>query len=255
MVGSGPGGSGTDPAAGGPVGAALVARVGGHPADPAAPAPPQGLVLNATVLLLVRHGVTDATGKRLYGRSPGVRLSSRGQDQAEAVAGRLAGLPIAAVYSSPLERCRETAAPIARALGLRVRTEAGFLETDMGEWTGRTFAQVRRSRVWRGILAVPSSARFPGGESLAEVQARAVRAAQDVAARHRGRAVVVVSHGDPIRLVLAHVAGLHLDHFQRLEVVPGSVSAVSIGERGSRLLRVNDTGDLADLLSRRTTRR
>lgn len=228
--------------------------MGGYPAAPSAPDPSQGLVLNAAVLLLVRHGVAEATGKRLYGRLPGVRLSAKGRAQAETVAERLAGLPIAAVYSSPLERCRDTAAPIARALRLRVRNEPGFIETDMGRWAGRTFAQVRRSRLWHGILAVPSSGRFPGGESLAEVQARAVRATEEVASRHRGHAVVVVSHGDPIRLILAHCAGVHLDHFQRIEVVPGSVSAVAIGSRAPRVLRVNDTGNLSDLLPRRTAR-
>lgn len=229
--------------------------MGGHPAAPSTPDPSQGLVLNATVLLLVRHGVTEATGKRLYGRSPGVHLSDKGRAQAEAVAERLRGLPIRAVYSSPLERCRETAAPIARALGHRVRTERGVLETDVGAWTGRTFGQIRRSRQWRRILSVPSSARFPDGESLPEVQARTVKALEAAASRHPGEAVVVVSHGDPIRLALAHYAGTHLDHFQRVEISPGSLSAVAIGGRGHGVLRVNDTGDLADLLPGGTRRR
>jgi probable phosphomutase (TIGR03848 family) len=229
--------------------------VGGHPGAPSTPEPPQGLVLNATVLLLVRHGVTDATGKRLYGRSPGIHLSGRGRAQAEGVTERLKGLPIRAVYSSPLERCLETAAPIARELGLRVRTERGVLETDMGAWTGRTFGQIRRSGLWRGILAVPSSARFPEGESLVEVQARTVKALEAIASRHPNEAVVVVSHGDPIRLALAHYAGTHLDHFQRLEVAPGSASAVAIGGHAPRVLLVNDTGDLSDLFPRGTRRR
>jgi probable phosphoglycerate mutase len=230
-------------------------RLGGYPAASSTPDPPQGLVLNATVLLLVRHGVTDATGKRLYGRSPGVHLSDRGRAQAEAVAERLKALPIRAVISSPLERCRETAAPIARALGLRVRRERGVLETDMGAWTGRTFGQIRRSGLWSRILATPSSARFPEGESLAEVQARTVKALEAIASRHAKEIVVVVSHGDPIRLALAHYAGTHLDLFQRLEVAPGSVSAVTLGGGAPRVLRVNDTGDLSDLLPRGTGRR
>lgn len=229
--------------------------MGGLPAAPSTPDPPQGLVLNATVLLLVRHGVTDATGKRLYGRTPEVHLSERGRAQAEALAERLAALPVRAVFSSPLERCRETAAPIARALGLRVRTDRGVLETDIGAWTGRTFGQIRRSGLWRQILAVPSSARFPEGESLAEVQARTVKALEVIASRHPTEIVVVVSHGDPIRLALAHYAGAHIDHFQRFEVAPGSVSAVAIGGRAPRVLLLNDTGDLSDLLPRRTPRR
>jgi probable phosphomutase (TIGR03848 family) len=229
--------------------------VGGVQAAPAPSGPPQGLVLNATVLLLVRHGVTEATGKRLYGRSPGVHLSDRGRAQADAVADRMAGMPIRAVISSPLERCRETAASIARQLRLRVRTEPGLLETDVGSWTGRTFGQIRRSRLWRRILAVPSSERFPDGESLSEVQARTVRALDAIASVHAGDVIVVVSHGDPIRLALAHYAGMHLDHFQRLEVAPGSVSAVAVGGSAPRILRVNDTGDLSDLVPRRTARR
>lgn len=228
--------------------------MGGVTTAPASADPPQGLVLNATVLLLVRHGEAEATGKRLYGRSPGVHLSERGRVQAEAVADRLAGLPIAAVVSSPLERCRETATRIAQRLRLRVRNEPGVLETDTGAWTGRTFGQIRRSRLWRRILAVPSSARFPDGESLSEVQARTVRALEAIASGHAGHAVVVVSHGDPIRLALAHYAGTHLDHFQRLEVAPGSVSAVTVGSGVPRILRVNDTGDLTDLLPGRTGR-
>jgi probable phosphomutase (TIGR03848 family) len=196
------------------------------------------------VIVLVRHGVTDQTGVRLYGQGPGVHLSARGREQAEALAERLRAVRPAAVYSSPLERCRETAGPIAAAAGVDVRTERGLLETDLGTWTGKTFGQVRRARLWRRILAVPSTGRFPGGESLAEVQARTVRALESIAERHRRRTVVVVTHGDPIRLALAHVAGMHLDHFQRLEVAPASISVVAMGEGGPRVLRVNDTGSL-----------
>jgi probable phosphomutase (TIGR03848 family) len=200
------------------------------------------------ILVLVRHGATDQTGKRLYGRKPGIHLSQLGREQAAEAARRLAGLPIEAVYASPLERCLETAAPIADALGLRVQPEPGLLETDIGAWTGRTFGQVRRSRLWRRILAVPSSERFPEGESLAEVQGRAVAAVETIGGRHARRPAVLVSHGDPIRLVLAHYAGVHLDLFHRLNVAPGSVSVVDTGDRGPRLVRLNDTGRLDDLI-------
>jgi probable phosphomutase (TIGR03848 family) len=208
------------------------------------------MLAGMSMLVLVRHAVTEQTGKRLYGRRPGVHLSARGRDQSDAVARRLAGLPIAAVYSSPLERCMETAEPIADTLGLSVRTESGLLETDMGSWTGKTFAQVRRARLWARILAVPSAARFPDGESLAEVQARAVAAVEAIGRRHPSRPAVVVSHGDPIRLALAHYAGMHLDFFQRLEVAPASVSVVAIGDHGPRVLRLNDTGGLDDVAPR-----
>jgi probable phosphomutase (TIGR03848 family) len=206
-------------------------------------------------LLLVRHGLTEETGRRLYGRRPGVHLSDRGRHQAAGVARRLAGVPVEAVYASPLERCVETAEPIAAALGLQVRTEGGLLETDIGAWTGKTFGQLRRAQRWRRIVAVPSSARFPEGEALAEVQARAVAAMEAIGERHPRRPVVVVSHGDPIRLALAHYVGLHLDLFQRLEVTPGSVSVVITGDRGPRLVRLNDTGTLDDVTPRGTRRR
>jgi probable phosphomutase (TIGR03848 family) len=208
-----------------------------------------------TVLLLVRHAVTDATGKRLYGRSPGVRLSGRGAEQAAAVARRLASIRVEAIYASPLERCRETAAPIAQTLGVEVHDEPGLLETDTGRWTGRTFAQIRRASLWRRIHSMPSMARFPDGEALSEVQARTVRALEEIATRHPRGTVVVVSHGDPIRLALAHYGGVHLDHFQRLEVFPASISAVALGRGEPRILLLNDTGALTELLPRGTSRR
>lgn len=208
-----------------------------------------------TVLLLVRHAITEDTGKRLYGRQPGVHLSGRGRRQADELAARLGELPLANVYSSPLERCVETAAPIAAAVGVEVVVEPELVETDTGTWTGKTFAQIVRTRRWKRLLAIPSSTRVPGGESATEVQARSVRAVEGIAERHPRRLVALVSHGDPIRLILAHYAGLHLDLFQRLEVAPASISAVAIGEGGGRVLRLNDTGTLQDLVPRRTRRR
>jgi probable phosphomutase (TIGR03848 family) len=208
-----------------------------------------------TVVLLVRHAITEDTGKRLYGRQPGVHLSERGREQADRLAARLSELPLAAVYSSPLERCVETAVPIAAALGLEVTEEPDLVETDTGAWTGKTFRQIGRTRRWRQLLMLPSSSRAPGGESAAEVQARSVRAIDRIAERHRTGAVAVISHGDPIRLVLAHYAGLHLDLFQRLEVAAASVSAVALSDGPPRVVRVNDTGSLDDLAPRGTRRR
>ena len=205
-----------------------------------------------TILLLVRHGVTDQTGKRLYGRSPGVHLSPRGREQAESVAERLASVPLEAVYSSPLDRCMETAEPTARARRLQVRAEKGLLETDAGRWTGRTFASLYRTRAWRRFLEVPSAAQVPGGESLVGVQYRVVRALEGLAARHPRGVVAAFSHEDPIRLALAHYAGLHLDQFHRLRISPVSVSAMALSAGVPRILRVNDTGTLQDLVPPRT---
>ena len=124
-----------------------------------------------------------------------------------------------------------------------------LIETGYGEWTGRSIAQVRKTKLWRTVERVPSAMRFPGGESLLEVQARAVDEVNRIAQDHRKGIVVVVSHADPIRLVIAHVAGAHADHLHRLVVDPGSVTVVALGDGVPRLLKVNDTGDLAGLRS------
>lgn len=206
-------------------------------------------------LLLVRHGLTDATGKRLVGWTPGVHLSERGREQAETVASRLAPLRPGAIYSSPLERCRETAEPLARATGRAIRVVEDLGEVRYGEWTGRSFAQLARTKLWRDVQRAPSSIRFPGGESLAETQVRAVRAAAEISATHARATVVLCTHADVIRLLLAHYAGIHLDLFQRLIVEPASVSAVWTGQGTPRILRINDTGTLHDLVPKPSRRR
>ena len=198
-------------------------------------------------LLLVRHGRTDAAGKRLTGWAPGVRLNEDGRRQAERLVERLDGIRVDAIYSSPLERCRETAAPLAKARRLSVHVRRSLIETGYGDWTGRSIAQVRKTKLWRTVERVPSAMRFPGGESLLEVQARAVDEVNRIAQDHPKGVVVLLSHADPIRLVIAHVAGAHVDHLHRLVVDPGSISVVALGDGVPRLLKVNDTGDLAVL--------
>lgn len=204
-----------------------------------------------TVLLLIRHAVTDVTGKRLSGRTPGIHLSSDGREQAEALAERLSTVPIAAIYSSPLERCAETAEPIAKRKRLTVQLLPQLEEVAYGRWTGRPLAQLTRTSLWTAIQQSPSGVRFPDGETLGEVQRRAVDALEGLAARHPRGVVAAVSHADVIRLVLAHYAGVHLDLFQRLIVSPASVSAVALGDRVPRILRMNDTGTLDGMGSRR----
>lgn len=208
-----------------------------------------------TVLLLIRHGHTDAAGKHLTGWAPGVRLNARGREEAERLVERLDGVPVAAIYSSPLERCRQTAAPLAKARNLPVRVRRGLIEVDYGDWTGRSIRQARRTTLWRAVQHAPSAVRFPGGESLLEVQNRAVAEVRALAAAHRGRAVAVVSHADVIRLLVAHFAGMHADLLQRLIVDPGSVSVVSVGDQIPRLLKLNDTGDLSALRPPKRARR
>jgi len=205
-----------------------------------------------TTLVLIRHGHTDTAGRRLTGWTSGVHLNARGREEAERLVERLDGIRLDAIVSSPLERCRETAAPLAKMRRVAVRIRRAWIETGYGEWTGRSISQLRRTRLWRTVMQAPSNARFPGGESLLEVQARAVDAALDLAREHPRGTVAVVSHADVIRLLLAHVAGAHPDHLHRWWVDTGSISAVSFSDEAPRLLTVNDTGDLAVLRSRRT---
>lgn len=206
------------------------------------------------ILLLIRHGVTDQTGKRLYGRSD-VHLSDAGREQARRVAGRLSGVKVTALYSSPLERCLETAAPIAEVTGLKVRKVEDLQEIDYGTWTGKSFANLRRTKLWRRVRGGnPSAVRFPEGETLAEAQRRAVTALEAIAERHPRATVAVVTHGDVVLLALAHFAGLHIDQYQRLEAATGSISAVRVTEGPPKVLRMNDTGTLEDLSPPRRAR-
>ena len=152
-----------------------------------------------------------------------------------------------AVYASPLERTRQTAAPIARALGLRVRSEAGLLECDFGDWTGRRLDQLRRRREWAQIQRAPSLFRFPGGESFAEMATRTWDAVVALGRRHPGETIVAVSHADPIKAVLSQAAGASLDQFQRLVVSPCSVSSIMLTEMGALVLNMNTTGSLKEI--------
>lgn len=208
-----------------------------------------------TLVLLIRHGHTPTAGRILTGWMPGVHLSERGRAQAEALVSRLEGVPLEAIYSSPLERCRETAAPLARARGLRVRVRRDLLEVNYGEWSGRSIRELARTKAWRSVQRTPSAVRFPGGETLPEVQARAMDAVRDIAEAHPEGVVALVTHADVVRLALAGFLGAPLDLYQRLAVDPGSVSVVALADAEVRVLRVNDTGDLSALAQARPRRR
>jgi probable phosphoglycerate mutase len=202
-----------------------------------------------TTVLLVRHGQTPSTGKILPGRAPGLELAPAGIAQAEAAAARVAELDRApsAVYASPLERTRQTARPIARALGCRVRTDRGLLECDFGSWTGRRLDQLRKRPEWSQVQGSPSTFRFPGGESFAEMATRAWEAVVELGRRHRGETIVAVSHADPIKAVLATAAGAPLDSFQRLVVSPCSISTLWLSDAGAVVLNMNTTGSLKEI--------
>ena len=195
-------------------------------------------------VLLVRHGTTSTTGKVLPGRAPGLHLAESGREQAEAAAARIGALDdVRAVYASPLERAQETAAPIARATDRRIRTVEGLNECDFGTWTGRNLADLRRLAAWRQVQHQPSGFRFPGGESFAEMQTRIYGTLAELTARHRGGAIVAVSHADPVKAAVAQAVGTPLDLFQRLVISPCSVTVIVFSDHGPVVLTVNSTGD------------
>ncbi len=202
-----------------------------------------------TTVLYVRHGQTPTTGSVLPGRAKGLHLAEAGTAQAKAVADRLAGLKsIDAIYASPLERTRETAAPIAKARGMKVVAERGLLECDFGEWTGRQLKDLMKLPEWSTVQRYPSGFRFPAGESFAEMQARITGTVATLSARHPGGTIVVVSHADPIKAAVASALGTHLDLFQRIVISPCSVTTVVYGTGGPVVLNVNSTtGDLSSL--------
>ena len=203
-----------------------------------------------TTLLLVRHGQAETTGRLLSGWTPGVHLAESGRKQAEGLVERLRGVKVDAMYASPLERCRETAAPLERDRRLRATVRKDLGEIGFGSWTGQSLARLSRNRLWSRVQFLPSRMRFPDGESFAEAQARGVAALEEIAAAHPKGTVAVFSHADLIRLLLAHYLGMHLDLFQRIMVDTASVSVVHLGEGKPMILKMNDTGDLASLRAR-----
>lgn len=193
------------------------------------------------IILLIRHGENDYVKKaRMAGRLPGVHLNKTGKQQALALAEKLADAPIKAIYSSPLERALETAEPIAKALNQEIIIRDGLIETDIGDWAGRTLKSVRRLKAWRAVQTAPSLFRFPGGESFAEIQHRICREIEAICAGHEDKDIVAcVSHADPIKLATAYYVGMPLDNFQRLMVSPASITTLHIGETSSHLVSLN----------------
>jgi probable phosphoglycerate mutase len=212
-------------------------------------------MLDEMLLFLIRHAVTAHTGRRLTGWLPGVQLSDEGRLQAEAMVRRMEPVGLDAVYSSPVERALETAKPLASSKGLRVRVRDGLGEVRYGEWEGRTLASIARTSQWRRVLAHPSEARFPGGETIRETQARVLAAVREIAEAHPKGSAAVVSHADVIKLAIAHYAGIHLDLYSRLGIAPASVSGLWIGDGAPRIIKVNDTGSLDRLQRSRSIRR
>ena len=199
-----------------------------------------------STILLVRHGENDWVKKnRLAGWIPGIHLNQNGREQAEQAALRLANLPVKAVYSSPVLRCTETAQYVASPHQLEIVELEELGEVKYGKWEGKKIKKLARKKSWHAVQFFPSRFRFPQGEALLETQFRAVQVIEKLSAAHQTEAIVLVSHADLIKLVLAHYLGVHIDLFQRIAISPASASVLSLSENGLvRVLRINDNGPL-----------
>lgn len=206
-------------------------------------------------ILLIRHGLADYKPGHLYGWTPGVHLSAEGREQVKKLAERLEAVKLNALYSSPLERCCETAEAINIGRKLDVRIVEDLGEVRYGSWQGKAFKNLVKTPLWRTIQLVPSQATFPGGESLLELQRRGVHAIEEIRSTHKRGLIAVVSHADMIKAIVAHYLGMHLDLFQRLNVETASVTAMSFMGPFPRLLRIGDTGDYSGLQPPKPTRK
>lgn len=203
------------------------------------------MTASTTYLLLIRHGENDWVGThRLAGRTNGVHLNDRGREQSAALAEILKQHPISAIYSSPLERCMQTAEPVAAALGQQVTPEMGLLEVDYGEWQGGNLQELAKLPEWHAVQHYPSSFRFPGGETLHQTQSRAVWAIERIVQNHPNQLVALFSHGDVIRTTLAHYMGTPLDLFQRISISTASISALAFHNGRPMVLFTNYTAEL-----------
>jgi probable phosphomutase (TIGR03848 family) len=192
-----------------------------------------------TTFLLIRHGVTAITGKIITGRLPGYPLTEEGRRQVEGVAERLAGVPISAIYSSPIERALESAAPLAARLGLDVQISTAFTEIDYGEWTGSAIVDLQKSAEWQAFNRMRSTSRPPGGESILDIQGRTAAEVERLCALHPDQTLAIFSHGDPIRAVLLHALGMSCDLLHRIQVAPASISIVQMADWGPMVVAVN----------------
>jgi broad specificity phosphatase PhoE len=197
-----------------------------------------------TVFHLLRHG-ERAEARVCAGRMPGIGLTERGRAEIAAAAERLADDAVVALYSSPLQRTRESAEILAARLGLAVEFRDDLIELDFGEWTGATFDMIRADPRWEAWRTQRSLAAIPGGESMRQVQRRAVEALMEIGERHAEESVVVVSHGDVIRAILVYALGMPLDFLTRIEIGQGSISTLRLDASGIRVVAVNERPRLA----------
>jgi broad specificity phosphatase PhoE len=195
-----------------------------------------------TTFLIARHAAHDWLGRGFAGRQPDVSLNAQGLREADALVQRLHGVPVHAIYCSPQPRTQQTAAPIARERDLPIRVDAAFDEVDLGDWQGRSFEEVRDQAAWKHWLARRGSAQPPGGEPFAQVPQRATAGLRRLLDAHPDQQVLVVSHGDVIKAMVAQVLGLSLDNLERFDIAPCSVSVIAMGEDWAQLKLLNATG-------------
>jgi len=197
-----------------------------------------------TTFYLVRHGACDGLGHMLWGRTEGICLNDEGRAQVQQLAERFTGVKLDALYSSPLQRARETAEVIARVAQLDIRTNPAFNEIDFGEWGGESFESLGRDARWRRFNTQRSMAMIPGGETFLDAQARAVNELERLRQQHGEARIAIVTHADVIKAVVGYVAGAPIDLWQRLEISLCSISIVVTDEQETKLLAVNSTSEL-----------
>jgi broad specificity phosphatase PhoE len=197
-----------------------------------------------TTFLLARHAAHDWLGRGFAGRQPDVALNAQGRQQAQELVARLAGVQVDQIYCSPQPRTHQTAQPLASARKLAIQTDAAFDEVDLGDWQGRTFDEVRDQEAWKHWLERRGSAQPPGGEPFAQVERRAMAGLHRLARRHSDQHVLVVSHGDVLKAMVASSIGLSLDRLEQFDIAPASISMLAMGEGWSKLLLLNGHGPL-----------
>ena len=201
-----------------------------------------------TTILLIRHGENEYVAKgRLAGRIPGIHLNAFGKKQAQAIAKSFAQAPIKAIYSSPLERCIETAQPLASVLEVDIIPRDGLLEIDFGSWQDKTLKSLRRRKLWETVQRNPSRMQFPDGETFSNAQMRVTQEIEALRKLHSPKEIIACfTHSDVIRLALAYYIGTPLDLFQRIVVSPASISTIHLGEMGVQIFNMNQNLSFSD---------
>jgi probable phosphomutase (TIGR03848 family) len=195
-------------------------------------------------ILLIRHATNDTVSKRIAARVAGVHLNEEGNQQANAIAERLTHLKISAIYSSPLERAIETAAPLASKLNLPINKHGGLLEIDFGEWTNKTIDELKTIALFHQFNSFRSGTRIPGGETMAEAQLRIIKCMDELNQIHHNDIIALFSHADMIKSAIAYFAGINIDFLHRIEISPASVSAIQIFDAGAEISLLNHTGNI-----------